>query len=160
MFNEARFWHYRPAWTQLALRENLVGCEIGVLKGVNANFILGSLSIKKLYLVDPYYEKENYEIAKKVLKDSEDKLEWLIGTTEEKANEIPDDSLDFCYIDGNHEYEFVKKDIELCYPKVKVGAILGGHDFCRGHEPVVEAVLERFNRNDLFVSNRDWWIIK
>jgi Methyltransferase domain len=32
-----------------------------------------------------------------------------------------DGSLDYVYIDGNHLYEFVKKDLELSLRKVKMG---------------------------------------
>jgi len=171
-------WHYRMAWLQLALRENLVGIEIGVDKGTNARFMLSNLSIKKLYLVDPYFEqseeftpdgerpyiestpyREAYEIAKRILKPYEDKIEWLIGTTEEVIDKVPDDSLDFCYIDGCHEYKFVKLDIELCLPKVKQFGIIGGHDFVNEHPGVCKAVIEKFGRDNLFVAGRDWWII-
>lgn len=40
-----------------------------------------------------------------------------------------DESFDFVYIDANHKYEYVKKDIELWLPKVRKGGILAGHDY-------------------------------
>ncbi len=43
--------------------------------------------------------------------------------------EVDDDSLDFVYADGNHEYEYIKEDIELWYPKLKVGGWMMGHDW-------------------------------
>jgi hypothetical protein len=33
------------------------------------------------------------------------------------------------YIDANHLYEAVTVDIKTWLPKVKIGGILGGHDF-------------------------------
>lgn len=39
------------------------------------------------------------------------------------------DSIDFVYIDGNHQYEFVKKDIESYYKIIKPQGFLGGHDY-------------------------------
>ncbi|MES2199322.1 MAG: class I SAM-dependent methyltransferase [Chlamydiota bacterium] len=33
------------------------------------------------------------------------------------------------FIDGNHDYDFVKEDIKLWLPKVRAGGILAGHDY-------------------------------
>jgi len=69
--------------------------------------------------------------------------------------------LDFIYIDGNHEYEYVKKDIEMYWHKIKDGGIMAGHDIqLKG---VSDAVLEFARKNNLdiyFGDRRDWWIIK
>jgi len=183
-------WHYRPAWNCLGIREKLVGLEIGVDKGINACLMNIKLDIKKLYLIDPYFEQSDletdltedgerpfihpeegekrvlreasYDIAKKNLKDNgfENKVEWLIGTTEEMISQIPDNSLDFIYIDGSHEYKFVKQDIILSFPKLVYGGTIGGHDFIEDHLGVVQAVLEIFGVDQVFVTNRDWWVHK
>jgi hypothetical protein len=42
---------------------------------------------------------------------------------------FPDESLDFVYIDANHEYQHVLEDIELWFPKVKKGGVVSGHDY-------------------------------
>jgi len=42
---------------------------------------------------------------------------------------IPDESLDFCYIDADHSYRAVSDDIRLWFPKIKKEGLLGGHDF-------------------------------
>ena len=47
--------------------------------------------------------------------------------SEDAVDDIPE-KLDFVYIDGNHAYEYVKKDIGLYYPKLKKGGVIGGHD--------------------------------
>ena len=47
--------------------------------------------------------------------------------------------VDFVFIDGNHHYSYVKKDIPCYWPKVKAGGWLTGHDY---HDrcPVPKAV--------------------
>jgi len=150
----------------------LTGVEIGVLHGKNAERILKTLSIQKLYLIDPYelYIEVSGELSdtrnalqeckKKVSKFGE-KVKFIIKKSSEAVNEIPDD-LDFVYIDGNHAYEFVKKDIELYYPKIKTGGVLGGHDFALSTKGVFKAVMEFVTDNELKLhgEDTDWWVVK
>lgn len=42
---------------------------------------------------------------------------------------FPDNSIDMVFIDGDHAYESIKKDIETYWQKLKIGGILSGHDF-------------------------------
>ncbi len=44
------------------------------------------------------------------------------------AKRIEDGTLDFVFIDGDHTYEGVKRDIAAWYPKVRVGGLVSGHD--------------------------------
>lgn len=45
------------------------------------------------------------------------------------AEQVPDRSLDFVYIDANHELPYVTADLKAWTPKVRAGGILGGHDY-------------------------------
>lgn len=58
---------------------------------------------------------------------------------------FPDDYFDWLYIDGNHLYEFVRKDIEISFKKVRPGGIIAGDDYFwqkDGRAHVKEAVLD------------------
>lgn len=50
--------------------------------------------------------------------------------------------LDMIFIDGSHEYEDVKSDLDALLPKCRPGALICGHDF--GMPGVLRAVHERF----------------
>ena len=148
----------------------LVGIEIGVLYGHNAKSILETLNIKKLYLIDPYlpYTDRVFRDPRKALEEArsnlsrfENKVVWVLKESSDAINDVPD-NLDFVYIDGNHAYEYVKKDIELYYHKVKEGGILGGHDYSIDFMGVVRAVNEFVKENDMFLyrDGYDWRTIK
>ena len=50
---------------------------------------------------------------------------------------LPDESLDFVFLDDNHEHAHVDEELRLVIPKVKVGGLVTGHDVwgsCALHE--------------------------
>jgi len=55
-----------------------------------------------------------------------------------------DESIDFLFIDGDHKYETVKKELKFWYPKIKNGGTIGGHDFFAEGNQVKKAVEEFF----------------
>jgi len=169
----------RPFTLFLKGREGLVGAEIGSESGMNALSMLKTLDIKTLYLVDIYdtyaddryrefkgsgvlnSKKEGegcYKSALFNLRGYEDKIVWVIGKSSEGASAI-NESLDFVYIDANHRYEYVKEDIEAYYPKVKIGGVIGGHDFKDQEPGVIRAVFEKFGDN-IQSKDWDWWVVK
>jgi hypothetical protein len=86
-------------------------------------------------------------------------------TSEEAVTNFADESVGIVYIDALHEYEDVKKDIELWYPKVQRGGIISGHDFDAELPGVVRAVEEFRKSSGLRIYLTDggmssWWGIK
>jgi len=134
----------------------VVGCEIGVFEGDNALNMLLKLNIEKLYLVDPVVK------WKKHIGDFSSKVVAVPQRSESAVDIFPDCSLDFVYIDGDHSYNMVKRDIELYWSKVRLNGVIGGHDFSADHMDVVRAVLEFESVNDIRVhgSGLDWWVVK
>jgi hypothetical protein len=50
---------------------------------------------------------------------------------------------DWVYVDGNHSYDYVMRDLQLCRMKVKPGGIIAGDDYTWGEQegfPVKRAV--------------------
>ena len=167
----------RQSLHNLKLKKDLVGAEIGVYDGENARIMLKNLDIKKLYLIDPYInnvagfkDKKLIERIKTFahleLRDFKDKIEFIEKPSEEAINEIKE-KLDFVYIDGNHTYEYVKKDIELYSKKVKENGLIAGHDY--ENKDVTKAVHEFAKANSLVVATardvedertNEWWYRK
>ena len=64
---------------------------------------------------------------------------------------FPSNHFDWVYVDGAHDYEGVRRDLQDCYEIVKPGGLIAGHDYIRWVSPtqrygVVEAVNEFVNR--------------
>jgi len=174
----------RPALKTLVGKPNLIGAEIGVDSGGNALNILKYLDITKLYLIDVwkgYSDNKNKELngdgvigddliaqkcfehARNSLKDYNDKIVWIQDYSENAYKLIRDKELDFIYIDGNHRYEWVKRDIELYYSKVKIGGLVAGHDYKLQYKnDVIKAVHEFFEplKKQIYVQIWDWWSYK
>jgi len=131
-----------------------VCAEIGVYKGDFSTLILERRP-KKLHLIDPWrFERDpRYAgswyggsigkdqarmdvIYKSVL--SRFRPEITSGIVEVHRNksadscrQFPDAYFDWIYVDGDHQYEFVKADLEMFLPKLKRHGLVAGDDYAR-----------------------------
>ncbi len=153
--------------------DKLVGVEIGVYRGDNAAEILNGLPfMEKLYLVDPYIDyrdAERYvpisemevseEEAKEKLKDFERRVTWIRKNSVDASMDFDKGSLDFVYIDGNHDPDYVKEDIKYWRDKLKEDGKMGGHDYT--YKFVKEAVDEMAELYKYGIAQKagDWWFI-
>lgn len=151
----------------------LVDCvEIGVARGWNSRSILKTLNVKMLYCIDPYVEYVSsggvvhseyvdcFKKAQRWLRPWFQKVRFLLLKSHIAVNYFP--SVDFVYIDGDHEYEFVKRDLRLYWEKLRKGGILSGHDFTPYFPGVVRAVVEFADQHSLELTGKmfDWWFVK
>jgi hypothetical protein len=88
----------------------------------------------------------------------EEHVALLVGTSEEGARRFADLDVkaDLVFIDADHSYAMVKRDIEVWRPHVKPGAVLAGHDHAANFPGVVQAVSEAFP--DRAVRRTSWWV--
>lgn len=116
-----------------------VGAEIGVDRGeFSEKFCKAGLA---LYAIDPWrsygdYEEVRgqyrldalYEHTKKLLEPYK-QCTIIRKTSMQALADIADESLDFVYIDGNHQFKYVAEDIAEWSKKVKKGGVICGHDY-------------------------------
>ena len=145
------------------LSKGSVGCELGVWKGDFSEEILNMVKPTRLYLVDPWlYQPEfpgswygggvarNQKDMDDIFEAVKNKFSNCSGVeiirkkTKELAGEISDDSLDWVYIDGNHQYEFVLNDLKTFFPKVKTEGVLCGDDYNRGKGKSITQAVHQF----------------
>ena len=122
--------------------ENGIGAEIGVWKGDFTMKLLEQTTPSTLHLIDPWayqpdfgsswYGNENMTADKmeEIYMDVLSRFANEIRDQQVFVHRLPSDAaaagfedeyFDWVYIDGNHDYEFVLKDLESYFPRVKNG---------------------------------------
>ena len=131
-----------------------VGVEVGTERGQYAKAMLTRNPDLKLYCVDPWIAYQGYREHV-----TQEKLDWLYSEavtrleglnavlvrkfSHDAAADFKDESIDFVYIDGNHEFRHVVNDIADWTPKVRKGGIVSGHDYIqRNNEGYLMGVVE------------------
>jgi len=140
-----------------SLPKHSIGAEIGVFEGEFSKKIYDINQPAKLYLVDIFQgtmvsgDEDGGNMKTINLNDAYESLRKeysgknvvvFKGTSELFYEMIPDNHLDFIYIDGDHTYEGVKFDLSRAIDKVKVNGYICGHDYCDNFVGVVRAVDE------------------
>jgi hypothetical protein len=121
-----------------------VGAEIGVYKG---EFTKKFLDVGlKMYGVDPWTPYEEFDRMTEIRRTRLDFLyehtkrylepylktkqcELIKKTSMDALKDIPDESLDFVYIDGNHMFKYVAEDMCEWWKKIRKGGAMTGHDY-------------------------------
>ncbi len=116
-----------------------IGAEIGVARGEFSEVI--AKSGLRLYSIDPWLSYSDYiddrgqEVEDQIYRKTKERLgkypncTIVRKTSMDAAAGFADRSLDFVYIDGNHQFKYVAGDICEWSKKVKVGGIISGHDY-------------------------------
>lgn len=162
-----------------------IGAEIGVETGKFSKVLCENIPGLKLLCVDSWREYDSFDDYKTrrtfdvKYKEAVERLagyncDIINGFSMAVVKTINDESLDFVYIDANHNYEFVRDDIREWSKKVRVGGIVSGHDYIdipRRNLGVIRAVDEYVSDHGYELSittlngNRDhrapsWFFVK
>ena len=120
------------------------GVEIGVYKGqysaclkqANSNLDLTGVDAWTVYKDYKDYGVTDLEsTAQKEASDRANKYGFKLikGWSMDAVKQFEDESLDFVFIDGNHDFQHVVEDVAAWSKKVKKGGIVSGHDFFTNH---------------------------
>ena len=120
------------------------GAEIGIGTGTNAmtlkrknpELILYCVDSWEIYdgihdFTDPRQMKEFYVLATHRFKSYKD-IHIINKLSMDAVKDFDDNSLDFVYIDANHEWPYVTQDLFYWSKKVRPGGIVSGHDYFKG----------------------------
>lgn len=138
--------------------------EVGSWYGASIKYVMQELELAgktfDVHVVDHFKDNDGRQL---------DDFLWNIGKYKDQitvhhsdsvaaAELFDDDSIDFCYLDADHKYHGIKRDINAWYPKVKWEGVLAGDDYTLDYPGVVEAVNEfaRDNNKSTYVHGSNW----
>jgi len=143
------------------IKEGDVCCEVGVWKGDMSKLFLQK-NPSELHLVDPWMsqpiEGRMYNIAQKRMDLIADEVAETFADDDRvyihrdfsENVEFEEDSFDWVYIDGNHNYKEVLQDLRDYWKYTKHGGIIVGDDF---EWAGVEQALTEFEEEKDFVAS-------
>jgi predicted O-methyltransferase YrrM len=118
--------------------------EVGIDTGKTTFFLLDNIPDLIIYAIDTDTSKfYNKNIKEKY----GDRLIPMQGYSYDMADKLPNNFADIVFIDADHSYEAVKKDILKYSPKLKETGLLTGHDI--DYPGVNQAVKEMINTFDV-----------
>lgn len=149
-----------------------IGAEIGVCRGHNAMWLNQIAKPKKLYLCDIWREDDNISRSRSpsIWRDNNQEIVERIFEDEIKKGSVelhkqygghflgrlPDDTLDWVYLDANHDYEPTSIEVKIAINKVRSGGVISGHDYCTNpaawKSGVIRAVNEQIQNGHILME--------
>lgn len=129
------------------LLEYQVGVEVGVERGAYSEVLCQQNPGVQLFCVDAWTAYRGYRDHVR-----QSKLDRFYEETRERltpypratlvrkfsvdaAQDFTDGSLDFVYLDANHNFESLTADLAAWSPKVRAGGCIAGHDYAKHSWP-------------------------
>jgi hypothetical protein len=170
------FFHFEPLYRRVVAeaQDGAIFVEVGVWKGRSAAFmgteIVNSGKRITLYAVDAFTTTHDGAGSRDETRLAEVRrtlnpltcVTVVPSLSVDAAANFPNGSLDFVFIDADHSYEGVRRDIEAWLPKVKPGGLLAGDDYCypgcEGVKRAVDSLLPGAITPTEFVEGvSGWW---
>lgn len=160
-------------------KENILVYEIGAWTGASTCCLASAIKPLNGRLVSIDNFEGSNDLQNKITKrmdvrqsldrnlkrfEVDDIVEVVIANSNDYVLQVPDESIDFLFIDGDHRYSQVKKDLDNWLPKMKPNGIICGHDYNgteyneefievdavkQVHHGVIKAVNEKFGLENI-----------
>ena len=162
---------YRESLVELVQslnKPNAVVVEVGVHRGRTTEQLLKTFPGITVFMVDPWGtwidgREITPEMQAGFMAEALQRTDFAADrrvvcrkTSEEMAAESG--MADLVFIDAQHDYESVRRDLVAWNPKVRPGGIFCGHDYNGNHKGVIRAVDEFFVGKEFAVAEGSvWW---
>ncbi|MBI2405518.1 class I SAM-dependent methyltransferase [Candidatus Microgenomates bacterium] len=129
------------------------GAEIGVAEGVYSKVLCDAIPGLKLFCIDiweQYPGYTEYKNPEQTYAEAKERLQpyncvFIRKFSMDAARDFADNSLDFVFIDGAHDFKNVACDICDWSKKVKPGGIVFGHDY-KYHQTYIQKTPRHYAR--------------
>jgi hypothetical protein len=153
-------------WHELGFK---VGAEIGIESGRYSVTICATNPGVKLYCVDPWEVYPGYRdhvgqdhlevlYNDTIARTKPYNCEIIRGFSMDAVKNFEDESLDFVYIDANHDYKHVTEDITEWSKKVRKGGIVSGHDYKISKVGAMNNTIEAVNNYTGAQNIKPWFV--
>jgi precorrin-6B methylase 2 len=138
--------------------------EIGAYTGESTSIFCRHF--KSVTIIDPYTDGGKHASGDEVLdafcfRMKEHTNYTLIRKTSDNAfKDVIDEQFDVVYLDGNHDYHYVKRDILNYQTLVKPNGFITGHDYKNGWVGVEKAVDECLGNPQIRFMDASWLVRK
>lgn len=148
-----------------------VGAEIGIKQGIYSEILCQANSDLLLHCIDPWKSYEGwgawYNSQLKIdefYKEAQERLAYyncrlIKKFSMEAIHDFADESLDFVFIDANHDFLHIAQDIDGWRKKVRKGGIVSGHDYIKHPQPTATHVAHVVNAYTSAYSITPWFLI-
>jgi len=135
-----------------------IGLDLFVENEENKNEVIPNNTfnnpLKKIYF--KYIKKQNpysLEAVRDLLKKFEKNVHLIQGNSNKVLNKMDMSKIDYVFLDGGHEYNTVKNDLDNCIEVIKKGGTVLCDDYNLGSAPGVKEAIDEFvNKNQLNVD--------
>ena len=135
-----------------------IGLDLFVENEENKNEVIPNNTfnnpLKRIYF--KYIKKQNpysLEAVKDLLKKFEKNVHLIQGNSNKVLKKIDMSKIDYVFLDGGHEYNTVKNDLDNCIEVIKKGGTVLCDDYNLGSAPGVKRAIDEFvNKNQLNVD--------
>lgn len=112
------------------------GVEVGVREGIHSLILCQQNPNIELTCIDPWAPygrwtalRQKRFFNKAVAKMKPHNAKFMKKTSMDALQHFEDESLDFAYIDGNHDFDHIAPDLVFWAQKVRKGGVVGAHDY-------------------------------
>ena len=103
-----------------------------------------------------------YRQAMEVAAQHKERVAVLRMDSVEAAEQVPDGSVDFVYLDGDHSFQGVMRDLNAWLRKVKSGGVIAGHDYYDRPPFAVRSAVRTFFNGPCGITHEaspSWWVL-